>query len=129
MTAAFRPLRFLLLVAGSLFAFPLAHAGHVGQRLYLDLPEFTTAIDHGHQVNIAVVLRLNDTRREKQVRENLVRLRHALVLDLAEQNLETPAGDRIESFLEEYRRDANAMLGGRNAIAAVLVRRFVVQGK
>lgn len=97
--------------------------------ILLDLPEVTTALDRDYQVSLQLALRLSGPGIEKRARENLSRLRHALVMALADRrpgDLDAPG---IEALIEDFREEANALLGTRNSVRSVLVKKFVVQSK
>ncbi len=95
----------------------------------VDLPELTAAIDPAHQVALRLSLQMSGPRAEKLARERLLRLRHALVLRLAGLDGQALDAVAVEQLLEDYRGDANSVLGAQNAVRGVLVQKFVVQGK
>jgi flagellar basal body-associated protein FliL len=99
------------------------------ERIQLGLPEITTALDQDYQVQTRLVLQLSGPRAEKMAKEKLVRLRHTLVLQLAEQNPQQLDAEAIETVMEDFRIEANTVLGAPNAIKSVLVQKFVVQAK
>ncbi len=99
------------------------------ERVQLGLPEITTALDQDYQVQMRLVLKLSGPRAEKMTKEKLVRLRHALVLQLAEQDPQRLDAQGIESVMEDFRIEANSLIGAPNAIQSVLVQKFVVQAK
>jgi flagellar basal body-associated protein FliL len=99
------------------------------ERIQLGLPEITTALDQNYQVQTRLVLRLSGPRVEKMTKEKLVRLRHALVLQLAGQDPQRLDAEGIEATMEDFRLEANTLIGAPNAIQSVLVQNFVVQAK
>jgi flagellar basal body-associated protein FliL len=99
------------------------------ERIQLGLPEITTALDQDYQVQARLVLKLSGPRAEKMTKDKLVRLRHALVLQLAGQDPQRLDAEGIETAMEDFRLEANSLIGAPNAIQSVLVQKFVVQAK
>lgn len=129
------PLRWLyrIVITTGLFAVVTVAQANLGsgvrERIRLGLPEITTAIDQDYQVQARLVLELSGPRAEKMTKDKLVRLRHALVLQLAEQDVQRLDAEAIELLMEDFRTEANSLIGARNAIQSVLVQKFVVQAK
>lgn len=108
----------------------LANFGESGKPGFLvELPEITTALDHEYQVSLQLALRPSGPVTEKQARDNLIRLRHTLVMELADRRPGDLDAQGIENLIESFRGEANAVLGTRNGIRSVLVTKFVIQGK
>ena len=122
----------IALSASLVAAVSVAHANldsSSRERIQLGLPEITTALDQDYQVQTRLILKLSGPRAEKMTRDKLVRLRHALVLQLAEQDPQRLDAQGIEAVMEEFRVEANTLIGAQNAIQSVLVQKFVVQAK
>ncbi len=98
-------------------------------QVWFDLPEVVTALDRDYQVSLQLMLRLSGPRAEKLARERLVKLRHALVLQLSDVHAKEFDAPALETLLEDFRLEANGVLGAKNAVRSVLVQKFVVQSK
>lgn len=123
--------RLLIGLVGSLILAPaLANLGLTDKsRSLVELPEITTALDHEFQVSLQLAMRPSGHVAEKQVRDNLIRLRHILVMELADRRPGDLDARGIEDLIESFRGEANALLGLRNGIHSVLITKFVVQSK
>lgn len=99
------------------------------EQVWFDLPEVVTALDRDNQVSLQLMLRLSGPRAEKLARERLVKLRHALVLQLSDVRAKDFDAPALETLLEDFRLEANGVLGAKNAVRSVLVQKFVVQSK
>jgi flagellar basal body-associated protein FliL len=97
--------------------------------VYFNLPEITTAINPTQQVVAQVSLRLAGPKTELKARDNMVRLRHAFVMRLADIDPNRIDAAMLESLADAYRDDANRVLSSEAAVRSVLLQKFVVQSK
>lgn len=95
----------------------------------VDIPELTSAIDKDHQVILKVSLRMAGPKSEELARQHLPRLRHALVLMLADRGVKDFNAAGLEDLTEIYRGEANKVLGRKAAVKSVLLQSFVIQDK
>ena len=115
----------LLLCCGA--AWPLRAADN---DVAFALPELTTAIDRDHQLVIQLSLRLTGAKAALLAEQRLPRLRHALVLDLADHDakeLSTPEG--VKALTETYLHDADDILGHAGTVSGVVVQKMVMEKK
>ncbi len=96
--------------------------------VYFDLPQITTALNHGYQVVVQVTLRLPGPIAEQRVRENVNKLRHLLVLHLSDISPDSLDDQVLDTISERYILAANDALES-SRIKEVLFQKVVVQTK
>ena len=132
MTNGFSPLRLLALILFSVLLLVVEQGAVAAPQIkpvYVELPEITVGLNHEYQVIVQVTLRLPGPLAEQQVRDNIPKLRHALVLQMSDVNpyeLDVPT---LDSIADGYVLAANQSLGGNKLVKAAFLQTFVVQPK
>lgn len=131
MALGFSPLKLSALIIASMVLFavqPLAEATPNTKPVYFDLPQVTTALNHGYQATVQVTLRLPGPIAEQRARDNAIKLRHTLVLMLSDVNPQSFDAHAMDALADRYVSVANETLDG-SRIREVLFQKFVVQTK
>ena len=131
MTTGFSPLRLIALIITSsalLVVQQTAIAATPIKPVYFDLPQITTALNHGHQLIVQVTLRLPGPIAEQHVRETVIKLRHTLVLHLSDMDPDNLDAQALDTLADRYVLAANETLEG-NRVKEALFQKFVVQTK
>ncbi len=132
MTKGFYPLRLLALIAFSALLFAVDQAAVAAPQVkpvYIELPEITTALNHDYQVIVQVTLRLSGPLAEQPVKDNIPKLRHALVLHLSDINVHGLDAQAVDALADSYALAANTTLDSKNAVKAAFFQQFVIQTK
>lgn len=125
-------LRNALLSVSCLFFMQAAHAslaGNGANNVLIQMPEMVAGMESGQQLSMQLALRVSGPKSEKLVRDRLVRLRHALLLHVTDYRPEDLRAETLETLADEFRVEANEILGSKNAVKAVLVQKFVMQNR